>query len=196
MGDPARLKLALAGPDTVLGSSLCATCPYSPAGCCVAPPRYDWSDLARVVDHGGAEWLVEQLAAHRLVPVEHGLAIKREKRRVTASRESPRLAKCTFHNGGSGCTIEPTQRPATCNFYLCDAALAAGEQAGQGGEAEVARAEHDRLVAHFVSTDEVLHERVRAQWPVEQRGSLVFFEWLAQTYRALRASGTERVNGP
>lgn len=192
VADPERLKLVLAGPDSVLGSSLCAACPYSPAGCCVAPPRYDWSDLARVVVHGGAAWLVEQVAARRLVPVDHGLAIKREKRRVTASREAPRLAKCGFHDGGSGCTIEPTQRPATCNFYLCDAALAEGEHY----LAQAARTQHDRLVADFVRWDGLLHERVCTEWPPEERGSLAFFEWLGEAYQRLREAPDWHVNAP
>ena len=180
-----RLTLVLAGVDSVLGSELCASCPYSAAGCCVAPPRYDWSDLARVVLHGDAEWLVLQLAAGRLVPIAHGLALRREKKRVTADRGSPRLAKCTFHDGGSGCTIAAARRPATCNIYLCDEALRQSEPGDQGVSAAAARAEHDARVADFVAWDTALDARVSAEWPEDQRFTPDFFAWLAAAFREI-----------
>lgn len=177
-----RLTLVIAGIDSVLGSELCATCPYSPAGCCVAPPRYDWSDLARVVRHGDTEWLLEGLAAGRLVPIEHGLALRREKKRVSAARTSPRLAKCTFHDGASGCTIAASRRPATCNIYLCDEALRLGEPASA---ADAARAEHDARVSDFVAWDRELEARVKAQWAPEWRFTREFFAWLAATFEEI-----------
>lgn len=159
----APVKLVTASPDSVLGSELCAKCPYSPAGCCVAPPRYDWSDLGRVVAHGHLDWLVAGLAAGRFTRIEHGLALTRVKGRVLPTREAPRLAKCVFHDGATGCTIDPTQRPATCNFYLCESALDEGAKSGQHADVAEARRVHDALVEQFVSWDQRLDERVRRQ---------------------------------
>ncbi|MDB4942485.1 MAG: hypothetical protein JWP97_2019 [Labilithrix sp.] len=179
MTEARRLRLTIAGIDSVLGSDECAACTYSPAGCCVAPPRYDWSDLARVVKHGGAEWLAGELAAGRLVRIDHGLSLRRDKGRVTADRGSPRIAKCTFHDGRSGCTIDSSRRPATCNIYLCDRALAAGDHPS----ATRAREVHDALVADFVRWDAALDARVREAWPDPgARYSPEFFTWLADAF--------------
>ncbi len=183
-----RLKLSVAGPDSVLGSALCAICPHSPAGCCVAPPRYDWSDLARVVQHGHAAWLLERMQARRLLPVDHGFAIRRDKGRITPDRGAPRLAKCTFHDGARGCTIDPTQRPATCNFYLCESSLDDASRAGEHAAVAEARAVHDALVADFVRWDAALDARVRAEWPADRRISAEFLSWLGRTLEELTGS--------
>lgn len=180
------MRLELAGPDTVLGSSLCAQCPYSPAGCCVAPPRYDWSDIGRVIGHGGLDWLLARIADGSLKPIEHGLSVGRVKRRVLPSRESPRLVKCVFHDGAVGCTIDERQRPATCNFYLCDRALEEGARSA-GAEAErVAREAHDRLVQRFVQWDAELSQRVRAEWSEAQWYTAPFLTWLGAELVRLR----------
>lgn len=177
-----------ADPDTVLGSELCAQCPYSPAGCCVAPPRYDWSDLGRVVTHGGLEWLLARVADGSLRPVEHGYALTRVKRRVLPTHGSPRLAKCVFHDGASGCTIDPKQRPATCNFYLCDSALESRRRR-EGAEAEaLARRVHDELVGKFTRWDAELDARVRAEWPLAERVSAPFLSWLGAQFERLRST--------
>lgn len=183
--EPKRLRLKIAGPDSVLTSELCASCTYSPAGCCVAPPRYDWSDLARVVAHGGTDWLLEQIASKRLTPMDHGLSVRREKRRVRDDLTSPRVAKCTFHDGRRGCTIEDTHRPSTCNFYLCDRALSESEHAGDGTSAARAREVHDALVTDFVRWDAELDTRVRAEWTEEQRFTREFFESLGASFKAV-----------
>lgn len=186
MAEAKRLHLTVAGIDSVLGSEQCASCTYSRAGCCVAPPRFDWSDLARVVRHDGLDWLLEQLAAGRLVRIDHGLSLRRDKGRVTPDRGSPRLAKCTFHDGRVGCTIASERRPATCNIYLCDHALGASEEAGDPGSAARAREVHDALVRDFVRWDAILDERVRAEWPdPELRYSREFFGWLAEAFAEL-----------
>ena len=178
-----RLRLQVVGGDTVLGSTLCAQCPHSPAGCCVAPPRYDWSDLARVVRHGHGGWLRERLAAGDLRGNEHGLTIHRPARRLSAAYGAPRLARCAFHDGTVGCTVDETQRPATCNYYLCDQALA---DADDGAAAARARAVHDELVADFVRRDEALHRRVAARTE-DDRYSEPFFAWLEAEDHALSA---------
>jgi hypothetical protein len=180
-----RLRLTIAGADTVLASESCASCTYSPAGCCVAPPRYDWSDLGRVVLHGGAEWLLAGIAAGRLVPMDHGLSVRREKRRVSVTPLGPRIAKCTFHDGARGCTIEETHRPSTCNFYLCEHALTESERAGDDSSAARARGVHASLVADFVRWDADLEARVRADWPAERRFTAEFFVWLGEAFAGL-----------
>ena len=67
-------RLTLAGPDTAVVSSLCGGCPYGPRGCCVAPPRYAWSDVARVVLGGGRDWLLAAIARGEL-PVDAGRSL-------------------------------------------------------------------------------------------------------------------------
>jgi hypothetical protein len=183
--DSTRLRLQVldgdrAG-DTVLGSTLCAACPHSPAGCCVAPPRYDWSDLARVVRHGHGEWLRARLAAGDLRRNDHGLIIHRPARRLSDAYGAPRLARCAFHDGRVGCTIAETQRPATCNYYLCEHALG---DADDRASADQARRIHDELVADFVRRDTELAARV-SRWPVDERYGEAFFAWLEAEDRAL-----------
>ena len=157
------LKLTVLGADSVLAADTCAACPHSPAGCCVAPPRYDWTDLGRVVAHGGHAWLLEQIRAGALRRVEHGYAIRRDKTRLSADRGAPRLAKCTFHAGDRGCTIETWQRPATCNFYLCESALEDAVREGQHAEAARAKHVHDALVSWFVAADRAIADEARAR---------------------------------
>ena len=170
---------------------MCAQCPYSPAGCCVAPPRYDWSDLARVVRHGHAAWLRARLASGDLRANEHGLTVHRPARRLSSSYGAPRLARCAFHDGHTGCTIDETQRPATCNSYLCDRAL---DGADDADAAVRARQVHDELVADFVRRDEILTRRVRERGshdadggsgPADERYGDAFFTWLEAEDAAL-----------
>ncbi len=151
-------RLTLAGPDTHVLSSLCATCPYASAGCCVAPPRYSWSDIARVVAHGETEWLVAQVVLGHLVPFEHGLSLLR---RVEPGSSEGK--KCVFHEDGKGCSIRPEQRPATCNYYVCDRALEDGEKLGYEREVAKTKEALEHLVATFVAWDETLAARVQAE---------------------------------
>jgi hypothetical protein len=185
------LRLQVLDEDTVLASTLCARCPHSPAGCCVAPPRFDWSDLARVVRHGHGEWLRARLAAGDLRVNEHGLTIHRPARRLSDAQGSPRLARCTFHDGLVGCTIDEKQRPATCNYYLCDHALG---DTDERAAADRARAVHDELVADFVRRDEALARRV-STWAEDQRYSEAFLRWLEAEDRALLFSRRPRTPG-
>src|SRR4051794_14499648 len=108
------IRLTVLGESTHLLSTLCAACPQGPAGCCVAPPEYDWSDLGRVVARGGRDFLLAALAARKAEPTRRGLAVRRVRRREGPTL--PREAKCVFH-GARGCTIDPDRRPATCNYF-------------------------------------------------------------------------------
>lgn len=177
------LRLKLAGPHTTVTSSLCARCPHSPAGCCVAPPRFDWSDLGRVVLLGGGTWLVEQLARGRLRRNAHGLTLQRVKGRVLAAPDSPRVTKCVFHDGSVGCTIPESRRPATCNFYVCESALEEGER--EGADASLVRRAHDGAIERFVEWDATLAEAVRTRWPEGPPYDDAFFAWLGEAFAHL-----------
>jgi len=172
-----QLDVIGSGPDTVVLSGLCARCPYSAGGCCVAPPRYDLSDVARVVAHGGRDWLLAQLAAKRIRQAEGGywLTLARPKRPL--GEGCPREAACVFLTS-SGCSIAHEQKPATCNYYVCDAAVA--EDAAQ---APTRREAHERLVQFFVTLDAKLHEQVTNHWGDAFAFDAPHLDWLAEQYR-------------
>jgi hypothetical protein len=169
------LRLALAGPHTTIASSLCSACPYSPAGCCVAPPRLDWTDVGRIVSLGGRDWLLEQIALGRLVVGDRWLAVTRPKRPLSPG--GPREAACVYH-GPTGCTIPHDRRSATCNYYVCDAART-------GEHAERARGAHDDLVKSFVGWDAEIAARVASIWPAGPTYDAAFLDWLGTTFTEL-----------
>jgi len=171
------LRLVLAGPHTKLLSSVCEACPYSPAGCCVAPPRLDLSDIGRIVALGGRDWVLQEIAAKRLVVGARWLSVLRPKRPLVPN--GPREAKCVYH-GPTGCTISHDRRSGTCNYYVCDAARA-GEHEAQ------ARKVHDELVASFTRWDVVINERIDATWPEFPAFDAVFLDWLGATFTELTA---------
>lgn len=155
-------------------SSVCARCPHSPAGCCVAPPPLDWSDIGRILDHGGRDWLLSEIAAGNLRPIATGLSILRRKGRATA--DGPVLMKCIYHQA-QGCSIPHNRRPATCNYYVCDAALE-----GPAAEVERARTLHDRLVHMFSRWDKLLARRIRTIWPAGPPYDEAFLDWLLAAF--------------
>ncbi len=171
------LHLKIAGADTKLLSSLCAACPYSPAGCCVAPPRLDLSDVGRIVAHGGRDWLLAEIAAKRISAGERWLFVARPKRPLVPG--GAREAACVYH-AATGCTIPHDHRSATCNYYLCDAA-----RVGAGAEEALARETHDQLVAKFVAWDEEIGRRVAASWPDGPTFDATFLDWLGATFTEL-----------
>lgn len=170
------LRLTVAGPDSKILSSLCAACPYSPAGCCVAPPRLDWSDIGRIVVLGGRDWLLDEIAAKRLVVGERWLSVARPKRPLMPG--GPREAACTYHAASQGCTIPHDRRSATCNYYVCDAARA-------GAQEQRALAVHDELVRSFIGWDATITERVAAAWPEGPSFDAAFLDWLGETFAEL-----------
>ena len=171
------LRLTIAGPDTKLLSSLCSACPYSPAGCCVAPPRLDLSDIGRIVAHGGRDWLLGEIAAKRIVVGERWLSVTRPKRPLVPG--GPREAACAYHSA-TGCTIPHDRRSATCNYYLCDAA-----RDGDDADSARARAVHDDLVAKFVGWDAEITRRLNATWPAGPAFDATFLDWLGATFTEL-----------
>lgn len=172
------LRLQLAGADTLLTSSLCSACPHSAAGCCAAPPRVALSDIARIVAHGGRDWLLREIAASRLVaaPGNLWLVLPRTVRTMPAAKEP--LSACVYL-GLMGCTIPHDRRSATCNYYVCEDALAHGGD----GEAEARRA-LDELVASFTRRDAELAKDVATEWPTGHAFDGPFLDWLGARARA------------
>lgn len=184
------IRLELLGPHTRLLSTLCAACPHNSAGCCVAPPPFDWSDIGRVAALGGRDFLLEQLAAGNLQPAANGLRLRRVRRRERP--EDRRQNKCVFH-GTQGCTIDPARRPATCNYYLCEETFAAGgERRGEPAPAAARRA-HAALHAIYGRWDEELARGVAAAWPEGPPWDAAFLDWLAEEYRRLEAEAGDRL---
>ena len=160
------IRLEIAGGDSLLLSSLCARCPQGPAGCCASPPALAWADIGRVVLHRGLEWLLDEIRAGRLRPGPRGLSILRP--------GAP--AKCTYH-GPTGCTIPPDRRSATCNYYLCDDALA------DGGEPHAAHVAVEALTGLYGKWDVEIGERVRGLWPEGPAWDAAFLAWLGEEHR-------------
>lgn len=177
------LRLVVLGPHTRLLSSVCAACPHSPAGCCVAPPTMDWSDIGRIVALGGDDalaWLEAELAAKNLLPNGDGLALRKAK--GVARADGPKLAKCVYH-AQTGCTVGHDRRPATCNYYVCESVFAEDPAA-----AEEARAVHASLARTYTAWDAELRERVHARHPEGPPWDRAFLTWLGDAFRELELS--------
>ena len=183
------LRLVIAGADSTITSALCASCPYSPAGCCTAPPRLDWSDIARIARHGGRDWLLAEIAAGRIVRGERWLNLRRKKKILRV--RGPREAACVYH-GPQGCTIAHDRRPATCNYYVCEEALA--KDARSGGKGPDPRDAHARLVTAFTRWDEALDRRVDAEWPDGPTFDAAFLDWLCAAFAELANRGVSVVS--
>lgn len=177
-----RLKLLANAPrhDAVVGSSLCAACPHASAGCCVGPPPLDWSDLGRIVLAGGDAWLVAEVVAGRLRARAGGLEVRRTK--AVARPGGPRVSKCVYH-GMEGCTIAPTRRAATCNYYLCESAF---EREPSPVVRSRARELQQGLAAELSRWDERLAAEVHEAWPDGPTYDAPFFAWLGGRFAALR----------
>lgn len=158
------------GPHVLLLSTLCARCPMGEAGCCATPPAIEWSDLARIASLGGAPFLLDKIADGSLKKGPRGLFIHR-----VAPREGMPL-RCAFH-GPRGCTIPPDRRSMTCNFYVCEDALAFA------GEPKRPRRTRDGLMEKLGRWDIELAERVKARWPEGPTWDEAFFDWLSREAR-------------
>ncbi len=98
------------------------------------------------------------------------LVLPRTLRTMPASAEP--LSACVYL-GEKGCTIPHDRRSATCNYYVCEDALAAGGDA----EAE-ARGVLDELVATFTRRDAELAAAVIEAWPQGHSFDAPFLDWL------------------
>ncbi len=169
------IRLKLAGADTRLESTLCEACPQGAVGCCVSPPDLGWADVGRVVSRGGRDWILAELASGNLAPRPHGLAVRRVRRRDSAT--TPRRLKCVYH-GLHGCTIAPERRSATCNYFLCADAFAEGGEGRGEPAALTARATHGELAAWYTRANQVLASRIALVWPDGVIWDAAFLDWL------------------
>ncbi|MEO7331089.1 MAG: hypothetical protein ABI193_21110 [Minicystis sp.] len=158
-------------------STLCSACPQGPTGCCLSPPRSDWSDLGRTVLLGGRDFLLAAIAAGQLVPCAGGLQMTKVKKR--ASPLAPRVSTCVYH-GPQGCTISHDLRPATCNYFLCDDAYAEGGEAKGQAETVAARRAHLALRERYRLLDAQLEEAVAARSPEGPPWDAAFLDWLGE----------------
>lgn len=182
------LRLEVLGAHTRILSGVCADCPHSPAGCCQAPPKMDWSDAGRLATLGQGAWLLAEIAAGRLVPGEGGLALRKAK--GVARAEGPRLAKCVYHAADRGCTIGHEQRPATCNYYVCESVFEEDR-----GAAPAAREAHGRLAERYAAWDAELGARVAGAWPEGVTWDEGFVAWLGEAFTELAARDGARLPG-
>lgn len=150
-----------------------------PTGCCATPPGIEWSDIGRIVMLGGRDFLLTEIAAGRLRKGPRGLFIQR----VDApDGEGPK--RCTYH-GPQGCTIPPDRRAATCNYYVCEDALAQGGDPG-------ARRVLGVLVEGYGACDRLLASRVVMRWPDGPPWDDAFLDWLRGEFVGVATSLLER----
>lgn len=166
-----RVRLVLLGPHTRVVAELCAVCPSGALGCCSQPPDLSWADIGRIASLGGARFLVEEIAAGRLVESALGLHVKR----IAAG--APFDTKCVYHGEG-GCTIGEDRRSAACNYYVCNEALeTVGEDASSVEAAMVA------WTSAYHGYNEALS--IDGKGPVGER----LFEELGSQFAALSGRG-------
>ncbi len=184
------LRLELVGEHTRLHSTLCGQCPQGPAGCCVSPPEFDWTDLGRVVSLGGRDWLLEQIAAGNLLPAGRGLVLRRARRRE--ERTAPRRAKCVYHGARGpviGCTIPAERRPATCNYFLCEDAFAERHDGQADPASGASRRAHAILRELYSRWDGELAGAVAAR-PEGPSWDAEFLDWLGAEFERLASAAS------
>ncbi len=142
----------------------------------------DFVDAARVVRGGHGAFLLEKIRDKSLLISENGLTLRRKKGR--ASREEPRRQACVFH-GPAGCTILEAQRPATCNYYVCDDVYREGIESGGGALVEEAKSVHRRLAAQNAAWEEALRQWVCAEHPDGPPWDEAFLHGLARRFDEL-----------
>lgn len=178
------IRLELAGAHTRVNSTLCSRCPHGPAGCCAAPPGVAWADLGRIAQLGGVGWLLEQIQAGHLRPGPRGLAMLRVAPDGGPDEGREGAARCVYL-GPEGCSIPTDRRSATCNYYVCDDALAHGGEAEGDPAARAARAAHERLVDRYGCWDLEIGAEVRERWPEGPPWDAPFLAWLGEAYARL-----------
>lgn len=181
------IRLELAGVHTRIHSSLCHACPNGPTGCCASPPGVDWADIGRIVRLGGRDWLLEQIGLGRLRPGARGLLIERVQSREANAGVWP--TKCVYH-GSQGCTIASDRRAATCNYYICEDALAFAGEAQGDRDAVAGRREFERLTERYGAWDLELGEAVAARWPGGAPWDAPFLDWVGERFGARSAGWT------
>jgi hypothetical protein len=187
------IHLEIAGPHTRLGSTLCGECPQGNTGCCAGPPELDWADIGRVVALGGRDFLLAEIASGNLLTGPGGLQIRRVRKRTTSA--DPRRARCVYHTA-TGCSIAPSLRSATCNYYLCEDAFVHGGMRRGDPSALAARATHASLREQFSLWNSHLAERVRAECPEGPKWSPAFFDWLGAELLAIAPAILDAASAP
>lgn len=142
------VHLVLLGPHTRVVAALCAACPQGPTGCCSQPPDLSWADIGRIASLGGIDWLLDEVAAGRLIRGPRGLLVER----VPAADSQSR--KCVYH-AEQGCTVSPDRRSAACNYYVCPEALA-----GEEAENVAVEAASAAWTAQYQTWDEIVSSEV------------------------------------
>lgn len=187
---PPRTRLRVVpGPsraDVLVTTPLCASCPHGPAGCCAAPPRIALADLARIVHHGGREFLLEELEAGRLVRGSAdasgangtGARWLNYPRRPHASG----VTACGYL-GATGCVLPPERRSTTCNTYVCDEALARAEP---GDTPDAVGRTRDELEATLARWDAELARALDTRWPEGHPLDAELLDALGAAWPALR----------
>lgn len=123
-----RVSLVVLGTSTRVLSTLCGECPHHAAGCCHAPPPYDLADLARVVRAEGGMAFLRQALEDGAVVVEgiarpRALHLATHKRRIVQGSQVKGRARACSQLADEGCSLHPSFRPATCNYFVCGAGL-------------------------------------------------------------------------
>jgi hypothetical protein len=183
------IRIERRGAHSLLLSTLCGRCPQGIAGCCAAPPAVAWADVGRIVALGGRDFLLEEIREGRLRPIGRGLAITRKAASEEEGTAFP--ARCVYH-GPRGCTIAPERRSATCNYYVCDDALADGGEAEGNAEAKLARLGSERLTALYGRWDLEMGEAVAERFPAGAPWDAGFLEWLGEEW-GRRCKGARRM---
>lgn len=176
------IRLEMANEHTRLHSTLCMQCPHGSTGCCASPPGVDWADIGRIVGLGEREWLLEQIATGRLHRGARGLLIERVTNREANAGVWP--TKCVYH-GPQGCTIQPEQRSATCNYYICDDAFAVGGEQQGDSDAVQGREIHAILMALYGRWDIALGERIATCYSNGAPWDGPFLDWVGTEYARL-----------
>jgi len=103
---------------------------------------------------GGRGHIEASLAGGELTFTPTGLRFATPKRKDSPS--SPRTARCVFLGVG-GCTLDARQKPAVCNYYVCDDAM--------GGAAEAHRAtDGPDAVTPFPASPFLAYGALRELW--------------------------------
>ncbi len=164
------LHLELAAEHSLILSPVCARCPSGRVGCCASPPAVAWADIGRIASLGGSDFLLEQIRLGNLRPSRRGLSI----RRLDAEEgEDAWPARCVYL-GKRGCILSPDRRSATCNYYICDDALAEGDEP----EAERARRVCEQLTEIYGTWDLEIQALVEERFPDGPAWDLPFLNWL------------------
>lgn len=156
---PPKVRLHLDGAHTRIHAELCIQCPHNPAGCCAAPPAVAWTDIGRIASLAGIDFLLTELEHGRLKPSPLGLSIQRQPASSLMDRAMP--ARCIYL-GPAGCTLGEHQRSATCNYYICEEALAEG---GPVKTMKQAKRAHESLSAFYAQCDLELGQLVHSRHP-------------------------------